>query len=593
MSISLRKTRKSYSIFVILLLIASLTMMLNTIPLAKAQQTTGPLPSGVTPDFRVETTAYMSIRPSVVGLGQTFIVNLFPIPAPNANREFKNLKVTITKPDESIDIITLDSYVADGTAWFEYIADQVGDWTFYHELPGQYFPAGRYSNGEIVDSGGSSYTESVYYEPSSTPEMTITVQEEIVYSWPDLGLPTDYWTRPVPYERREWAPVAGDFPWRGPGGGPLWDELYPDTNPYWGGYDYTGFGGPWRGTWTPWVQAPESAHVAWKEQYAIGGIIGGGFGTEIANAGIFGGGGVGRFPEIVYAGRAYQTYTKPGTGASAKLYWKCYDIRTGEIYWDQQPATTIGIGFFGAEVETGITPTVIEYSEGLLPGGQVAIEPEHITSVSLLAFTGGRMYKFDPWTGGITANVSLDPMTGSGGVYYMNGFALGVQNLGSEYRLINWTTFGSSGNFASRVQNNITWPWSSLPQTTDFNTGIAISATKSYVAGAPDKTTVRAASLKTGQELWSVELDEWVYSTNTCYADHGKFAMLSEQGYFIALDQRTGKEVWKSEKFDYPWDEPGFGGYNVLSAYGLLFRNAYSGVYAFNWDDGSVAWKYT
>jgi len=319
MEISSIKTKMTSTILVIFLMMASVTLILNTVPLAYAQQTTGALPAGVTPDFTVQTTAYMSIRPTTVGLGQTFIVNLFPIPAPNANREFKDMKVTITKPDESTDVITLDSYVADGTAWFEYIADQIGTWTFSHELPGQYFPAGRYSNGEIVDSGGSSYSESVYYKPSSTREMTITVQEEIVYSWPDLGLPTDYWTRPVPYEHREWAPVSGDFPWRGPGGGALWDELYPDTNPYWGGYDYTGMGGPWRGTWTPWVSAPDSAHVAWKEQYAIGGIIGGGFGAEIANAGIFGGGGVGRFPEIVYAGRAYQTYSKPGTGSSAQL----------------------------------------------------------------------------------------------------------------------------------------------------------------------------------------------------------------------------------------------------------------------------------
>jgi len=51
--------------------------------------------------------------------------------------------------------------------------------------------------------------------------------------------------------------------------------------------------------------------------------------------------------------------------------------------------------------------------------------------------------------------------------------------------------------------------------------------------------------------------------------------------------------AWRSDRFDYPWDEPGFGGYNVLSAYGLLYRNAYTGIYAFNWDDGTLAWKYT
>jgi len=30
----------------------------------------------------------------------------------------------------------------------------------------------------------------------------------------------------------------------------------------------------------------------------------------------------------------------------------------------------------------------------------------------------------------------------------------------------------------------------------------------------------------------------------------------------------------------------------VQSAYGLLYRQAYSGIYAFDWDDGSIVWKY-
>jgi outer membrane protein assembly factor BamB len=43
---------------------------------------------------------------------------------------------------------------------------------------------------------------------------------------------------------------------------------------------------------------------------------------------------------------------------------------------------------------------------------------------------------------------------------------------------------------------------------------------------------------------------------------------------------------------DYPWDAAGFGGYSVQSAYGLLYRQAYSGIYAFDWDTGKIVWKY-
>ena len=548
----------------------------------------GPLPAGITPNFTVTTVAYISIRPAVVGLGQTILINLFPVPAPNANRNFPNLKTTITKPDGTTEVVTMNSYVADGTAWFEWVADQLGTWKFKLDFPGCYFPAGRYLDGYIINAttGGTNYPEigGVYYKPSTSRELAITVQQDWVYSFPEMPLPTDYWTRPVPYEYREWWPISGDFPWRGPSdGGAMWDKLYPDTNPYWGGYVV----GSIRGHFTPWVQAPNSAHVAWKQQYTIAGIVGGDMKTEIGDVDIFSNTGTGRFPLMVYSGRAYMQITKPGSGKTAQNYWQCYDFRTGKLIWERP-------------LEAGESaPAVIEYfNQGLLPGGQVSIKAKQLTAVYFLSISSGYLRKYSPWTGAMVANVSIAPMTGSGGTYFMNGYALGVQDLGASaganrYRLINWTTFGTSTNFTTRIQGNRTWPWSSLPETTDYGRGVSVITSKSFASGAPNMTTVRAASLTTGQQLWEVALNEWEYSTNTQYVDHGKFAMLSEQGYFIALDLYSGSVAWKSERFDYPWDEPGFGGYNVLSAYGLLYRNAYTGIYAFNWTNGKLAWKYT
>jgi hypothetical protein len=63
-------------------------------------------------------------------------------------------------------------------------------------------------------------------------------------------------------------------------------------------------------------------------------------------------------------------------------------------------------------------------------------------------------------------------------------------------------------------------------------------------------------------------------------------------GYFMAWDLRTGNLAWKGEAMDYPWSEPAFGAYSIQSAYGMLYRQAYDGVYAFDWDDGSIVWKY-
>ena len=81
--------------------------------------------------------------------------------------------------------------------------------------------------------------------------------------------------------------------------------------------------------------------------------------------------------------------------------------------------------------------------------------------------------------------------------------------------------------------------------------------------------------------------------TESCYvADHGKIAILTQNGYFYAYNLEDGSLAWKSETMDYPWASAGFGAYAIESAYGMLFRQAYNGVYAFDWDDGSIVWQY-
>ena len=124
-------------------------------------------------------------------------------------------------------------------------------------------PAGDYYSPR---TGGSiTFTESVYYLPSSTVEQTLIVQEDSVLSWPPVPLPTDYWTRPISIENREWWEIGGNFPFTGKGGGPEWPA---DTNTYsTADYDFI-----------PYVQAPNTAHIVWRRQGALAGIIGGQFG---------------------------------------------------------------------------------------------------------------------------------------------------------------------------------------------------------------------------------------------------------------------------------------------------------------------------
>ena len=562
MKTSINKSKISaIAIVTMLLLMAFATLWAIPVSPVEAQlegQVSGQLPAGVTANYTVEVKPYLSFRPNPVGLEQAFLINMWTSPGPGANRLWKDFKLTITKPDATTDVITMNSYLNDGTAWLEYLADQLGTWTLKFDFPGNYFP-----------------TLSLYAKPASTAEQTLIVQEGMIWSWPETPLPTDYWTRPVAYENREWWPILGGWPWHGPGQGALWDTLYPDTNRYWNAYQY----------FTPWVQGPNSAHVVWKSLEKLAGLLGGDMGLRTQDSSITDNTNTGTYPTVVLAGRAYQSYSKAGSGKTLVSYWKCFDVRTHEVYWERP-------------LETGESaPNIIEY--GLAGVGGGGGDPEQVAVVRLLSISGGYLRKYHPFTGAMTNNISIAPLTGSGGTYYMNGYCLAIQDLGAaaapdRYRLINWTTFGTSQNVTgARLKSNTTYARSSLPTYQDWNTGYGATVSTISTQGIYSGVTVLGFNLLTGAQLWNQTLAGVTQYSGSCnIADHGKIAITTEQGYIIAFDLVTGKQAWKSAPFAYPWSEPGFGAYGIVSAYGLIYRNAYDGVYAFKWSDGSLAWKY-
>ncbi len=547
------------------------------------------LPSGITPDNREETRAFLSFSPTVIGKGQTLLVNVWMNPALHVSRYFTDFEIIFTKPDGSTETIKKDSYRADTTAYVEYPVNQVGEWKIQFKFPGGYFPAGNYTvfSGAFLGAQVWNFSESIYYEPSSTGQQTLIVQEDMVPSWPSAALPTNYWTRPASLQNRDWWPILGNFPGTGYiGGGTTWDEYYPETNTAWNP----------TADFHPWVNAPNTAHVVWRKQNAIAGLIGG-------QAGQFGTSAGGGTPTVIYSGRCYQTYTKPGVGSVAA----CYDLRTGEIFYEIPTASG------------GVTPSYISYVEpggGSVPGA----EAQSTYSVELISITtgssGARLLKVNPWSGVVT-NVSLSPLTTQTNYYYMDSFVLTVQDLGASagaqrYRLLNWTTDGT-GNFASRLMSNNTFARPSLTtsvyppiagETYGFNSGLLVdfnvgmgatvaAVTTNNSTGIYEQMRIQAYSLSIGTALWDKLIDTPQYSRSCYIADHGKIAVLTQSGYFLAYDLQTGALAWQSETMDYPWSSASFGAYALQSGYGLLFREAYDGVYAFDWDTGKIAWKFT
>ncbi len=136
------RDRKATAIAAIILLVASAATML-TLPVASAAAevpVAGPLPAGATPTVTITPVPHLSFRPNPVGVGQTFIVNLWLTPSVQASRNHPEYDIIITKPDGTVDTIKMPSYKADSTAWFEYVASQVGTWKLKFVFPGTYFP---------------------------------------------------------------------------------------------------------------------------------------------------------------------------------------------------------------------------------------------------------------------------------------------------------------------------------------------------------------------------------------------------------------------------------------------------------------------
>jgi hypothetical protein len=509
-------------------------------------------------EIQIETEAYLSFRPNPVGLNQPFLVNIWITPATHVQRSISNYYVTITKPSGEVDEVgPITSYQGDVTAWFEYTADEVGQWTIQFNFKGDHLPALNTTASMFSTAG---HLPPVYYKPSSSPVLNLTVQQDMVASWPPSTLPTDFWTRPVSPENREWAIMIGNFPFTGYLVNPP-----ENTNRYASNYRFT-----------PYVQGPVTAHVAWKQLGALSGLIGGDMGTTMVGSGE---GTYAGTPSVVFNGRCYQSITAPG----GQDVLRCYDLRTGEIYWEISNPIPGSQGFFGYTpgALTGIT---VSKGSEVVPGATSSAVGQQTALIAV----GSNLVKINPYNGAITLNT-----TGMTGTYYRDPFVLSVQTVKpGVYRLINWTTAGTSTNFTSRIISNITWPFSSLG-VVDYEAGVAVSASPITPPefGAWYGSVIAAADLYTGALKWNVTDTDTIYSTSTAVADHGKFAVCMMNRHWNAYSLMDGSKLWESEKADYPW---GFGwGYTVGSAYGKLIGLAYDGVYAFNWDDGSIAWKFS
>ncbi len=414
-----------------------------------------------------DTFAYLSVRPNPVGVGQALLLNFWITPAFTNPLHAHNYTIQITDPDGKVVTLgPMEAAAEDNTQWLEYVPDKLGTWKFQFVYAGETILAGTQLTSGTVGN-------TVIYLPSQSRVTTVIVQEEPIPTWPAAPLPTDYWTRPISCENREWYSISGDW--------------------MTGNYDAG------NSQFNPYSAGPESAHILWMKQTSAGGLVGG-----ITTADQYGqnaeytGGTAPAVLSITIAGLGFYTETRPASGSRTRTH--CVDLHTGEELW----------------VRTDVSFSFAQ-NEKLLYTSNFGYTP-YLVSVS-----GNRLIKWDAWTGDLAVNISLP--SGLSSNLYDDPYIYSVQTNGTQRYLIKWNITGTSTNFTSRIAYNVTYALSGVTRISD-DVGIYFGIGLPGLPGAgPSSTTCGGFDTKTGQLLWirNFTENERPYSTSALSMANGIF----------------------------------------------------------------------
>jgi hypothetical protein len=284
---------KKYTLIAIaLILITTMAISIIAMPLATAQTT-------------VTSYAYINAVPNPVGVGQEVLLHIgMTRPLQSAEMGWDDMSVTITKPDgttQTIRDIRTDSTGGTGRV---FVPDAPGNYTLQTHFPEQVTTAENIARGFPVGT--------VMLADDSEP-LTLVVQEDPTPIWPEMPLPTEYWTRPIDPQLREWYTISGNWLFWAP-----------------------------RNLYAPYNEGPETAHILWAKPLTQGGLVGGSLGDPALEAlgyhsfeegdAYEGKWGARNQGPLIIAGKMY--YEKY---AVADLYKEtaCVDLRTGEELWSK------------------------------------------------------------------------------------------------------------------------------------------------------------------------------------------------------------------------------------------------------------------
>ncbi|NVM23877.1 MAG: PQQ-binding-like beta-propeller repeat protein, partial [Desulfobacterales bacterium] len=279
--------RNKSKIFTIaLILVLTISAIVVALPAANAQASRKTFP-------------FIGAIPNPVGVNQEVLLHTGvtqQLSGPQYG--FEGLSITIEKPDGTIDTIENIRTDATGGTGRVYTPNQVGTYNIQTHFPEQEFPArlGEIEAGTIM-------------EASTSEVLELVVQSDPVPIYPGHSLPTEYWTRPIDAQLREWSAISDN-----------WLEAWPYV--------------PWDTTArnAPYNDGPETGHIIWaKDLIAMGGLVGGELGEHAFESGDAYEGKW--LPPLIIGGVLYYNQYQSGGGTNVEQIVVAVDLRTGEELW--------------------------------------------------------------------------------------------------------------------------------------------------------------------------------------------------------------------------------------------------------------------
>ena len=504
----------------------------------------------------VKTYAFLSVNPNPVGVNQQVQVTIWlsPIPPESYVDYFHDLTVTITKPDGTTEIKGPLTSFAMGGQFFEYTPNSVGTYTFKFSYPGETFSSTGF-----------------YYMPSETPLTTLVVQQEPIKPLPENPTPTDYWTRPINAENRNWNSISGN--WLMPNYKSSHNSFYGDT----------------AGGFNPYSQAPRSAHVMWTKEITTGGLAGG----QLGSSSYYSGQSYDPYlyPPLIMNGRLYyQTHKSAGVGQGSNPGIICVDLRTGQEIWHNSEA----------KIDLGQLYNYVSMNgQGVMP---FLWDTTGDTWDVYNPFNGELLFSFENASSGANLwwpDATVFSEDGSMQVYLLNGMDKWFAKWDStkafeENGIYAPNTSPGTYDWALGVQWNktipehyVTDPVAGLVYPVKYGVTDNVLVAKVYNGGNRVYFEI-GYDMTSGQEIWI--RDTAVQSWFTVFGE-GIYASFSlAERTWTGYDIKTGNQIWISDPTGYPWGS--YINYAPCIANGKLYCGAFDGhVYAFDIKTGKLVWE--